>query len=107
MLVQDAEKPLYGAEYGTVNHDGPPSFVVPVDISMIEPVRQANFPLNGTAMPGAAQGILDVLFYFGTVKGAIPLVEPVVCTVSVQSGPQSFRGHLPLLVRTNGLFRPR
>ena len=107
MLDENTEKPFYGTKYGAVDHDGSPAFVISVDIAEVEPLWKAHIQLNGTALPGTAQSVLDVKIDFGAVKGAIPLVEPVVSAISVQSSPQSFRGHFPLFVRTNGLFGPR
>jgi hypothetical protein len=62
--------------------------------------------LNGAALPGPPQGVLDVQIDFGPVKGAITLVDAVFLAVGIQRRAEAVGGLFPLLVGADGFFRP-
>ena len=75
MFDQNAHKPLHGAEDDAVQHDRPVLAAVFADIGQVEALGQDEVALNGGALPGALQAVVELEVDFRAVKSAIALVD--------------------------------
>ena len=78
VLGKDAYKALDGAEYDAVDHDRTVTLVVCADILGLKALRKLEVELNGSALPGTADGIFKVEVDLGTVECAVALVYDVL-----------------------------
>ena len=102
---QDTEEAFHGAVNHPVDHDGAVLVVVLALVGQVEALGQGHVQLDGAALPGPAQGILDVDVDFGTVEGAVALVDDVFLAVILQGLAQAVGGLFPLFIRADGFFR--
>ena len=72
---EDAQEAFDTAEAGAVYHDRAMLLAVFADISHIEAFRHEHIELDCTALPGTADGILDVEIELRTVEGAVAFVN--------------------------------
>lgn len=104
VLNQNTDEALDGAKAYAVQHDGALLGTVGVHVLQIKVERHLEIELHGTALPGAAERILQVEVDLGAVEGAVALVDLVVHVQLLQSGAQALLGARPILVRTHGVL---
>ena len=105
MLDEDSDETFDGSEHHPVNHDGAVLLAVRAGVFQVKPQRQLEIQLDGTALPGSSQGILQMEVDLGTVESAISLVDDVGKSQVVQGAPQGVGGHLPVLVASHAVLR--
>ena len=76
VLDEDADEALDGTEAHAVQHDGALLGTVGVDVLEVEVLRHLEVELHGAALPGAAEGVLQVEVDAWAVEGAVALVRP-------------------------------
>ena len=54
---------------------GPVFFVVRADVGQVEAFGHHHIELDGAALPGPSQGVLDMNIYFRAIKGAVTGVD--------------------------------
>ena len=104
VLNQNTDETLDGAKAHAMQHDGALLGAVGVHVLQIKVERHLEVELNGTALPGTAERILQVEVDLGTVEGAVALVDLVVHVQLLKSGAQALLGASPVLVRTHGVL---
>ena len=77
MLGEDADEPLDGAEHHGMDHNGAMLFPIGAHIGDIEAFRHLEIQLDGAALPGTADGVLQVEVDLGAVEGAVSLVDGI------------------------------
>lgn len=102
---QNTDEALDGAKAHTVQHDGALLGTVGVHVLQVKVERHLEVELDGTALPGAAERVLQVEVDLGPVEGTVALVDLVVHVQLLQSGAQALLGASPVLVRTHGVLR--
>ena len=78
MLNQNTDEALDGAEAHAMQHDGALLGAVGVHVLQVKVERHLEVELDGTALPGTAERILQVEVDLGAVEGAVALVDLVV-----------------------------
>ena len=89
-----------------MDHHRPVLFPVGAGIGQVEALGQVHVQLNGAALPGTANAVLQVEVDLGAVEGAVALVDHVVHAQLVQSALEAVGGLGPHLVGADGVFRP-
>ena len=74
VLYQDAEESLQTAQDRAVQHDGPVFLAIGPDVVHIKPLRHLEIQLNGAALPGSADAVLQMEVDLGPVEGTVPLL---------------------------------
>ena len=72
VLDEDADEALDGTEAHAVQHDGALLGTVGVDVLEVEVLRHLEVELHGAALPGAAEGVLQVEVDLGAVEAPSP-----------------------------------
>src|SRR3989449_7287613 len=70
-------------------------FAIFADVRQLEPLGIVEIDLNGRALPGPSQDILDLDVNLGTVKHALPRINPVAHPAALQGRLQRRRGLRP------------
>lgn len=78
VLNQNTDEALDGAKAHAMQHDGALLGAVGIHVLQIKVERHLEVELDGTALPGTAERILQVEVDLGTVEGAVALVDLVV-----------------------------
>ena len=104
VLNQNTNEALDGAKTYAVQHDGALLGAVGVHVLQVKVERHLEVKLDGTALPGTAERVLQVEVDLGAVEGAVALVDLVVHVQLLQSGAQALLGARPILVRTHGVL---
>ena len=104
VLNQNTDEALDGAKAHAVQHDGALLGAVGVHVLKVKVERHLEVELHGTALPGAAERVLQVEVDLRAVEGAVALVDLVVHVQLLQSGAQALLGARPVLVRTHGVL---
>ena len=107
MLDQDADEALDGAEAHAMQHDRSLLLAVGVGVLEVEIQRHLEVELHRAALPRATQRIVQMEVDFGTVEGAIALVDHVVHAELVERGLQAAFGGDPILVGAHGVLGAR
>ena len=105
MLDQDADEPFHAAECNPVDHHRTMPLAVFADIGQIKPFRHQHIQLNGAALPGPADGILQVEVNFGTIESAISRIDLVGHAALIERLFQCSRRHFPDFVRSHRILR--
>ena len=105
MLGNDADEALDGAEDHTVDHHGAVLLTVGPGVLQLEALRQLHIQLDGAALPGAAQGVLEMEVQLGAVEGAVPLVDDVALAHLGDGLFQSLLGEFPILLVPHVILR--
>src|SRR5690606_24838363 len=71
VLDQDADEALHGADDRAVQHDRVPTLAVLVHVFGAEAAGHHEVHLHGAQLPGAADGVLEVVFDLRAVEGAL------------------------------------
>ena len=77
MLDQDTDETFNGAEYSSVNHNRTVFFAVFAYIAHVEFFRHLEVQLNGAALPGTADAVLQMEVDLRAVERAVALVDNV------------------------------
>ena len=104
VLNQNTDEALDGAKAHAMQHDGALLGAVGVHVLQIKVERHLEVELDGAALPGTAERVLQVEVDLGAVEGAIALVDLVVHAQLLQSGAQALLGASPVLVGTHGVL---
>ena len=78
MLDENPDEPLDAAEYYPVDHHRTVLAAVGAGVFQLKPFRKLEIELDGAALPGAADGILQMEVDLGAVEGTVPLIDFVV-----------------------------
>ena len=78
VLNQNADEALDGAKAYAVQHNGALLGAVGVHVLQVKVERHLEVELNGAALPGTAERVLQVEIDLGAVEGAVALVDLVV-----------------------------
>ena len=78
MLDQDSDEPLNGAEAYPVNHNGTLLGAVLRHILSLKTLGKLEIQLNGSALPGPANGISQMEIDLRPVERAVALVDDVL-----------------------------
>src|SRR5256885_16613377 len=70
-------------------------FAIFADVRQLEPLGIVEIDLHGRALPGPSQDILDFDVNLGTVKHALPRINPVAHPAALQGRLQRRRGFPP------------
>ena len=105
VLGEDADEALDGAEHHAVDHHRAMLLAVRPDVGKVKALGQVHVQLDGAALPGAADGILEVEVDLRAVEGAVALVDHVFHAQIVQRALQAVGGLRPHLVRADGVLR--
>ena len=71
----------------------------------VEFFRQLHIQLNGAALPGTADGVLQMEVDLWAVESAVAFVDNVIQMIGFQRFAQAFRGQFPGSVVTHGVLR--
>lgn len=104
VLNQNADEALDGSKAHAMQHDGALLGAVGIHVLQVKVERHLEVELDGTALPGTTERILQVEVDLGAVEGAVALVDLVVHAQLLQSGAQALLGASPVLVRTHGVL---
>lgn len=104
MLNQNTDEALDGAKAHAVQHDGALLGAAGVYVLQVKVERHLEVELDGTALPSAAERVLQVEVDLGAVEGAVALVDLIVHMQLLQSGAQALLGARPVLVGTHGVL---
>ena len=74
MLCDDADEAFYRAEYNAVDHNGTVLFAVGAGIFELKSFRKLEVELDGAALPGSSEAVLDVEVKLRTVERAVAFV---------------------------------
>ena len=105
MFDQDADEPFQRAEYGPVDHDRPPGDAVFIDIFDLKILRKLEVQLNGAALPGSSDGILQMKIDLRSVKCAVAFIDTIVQAGIVQRLTQTLGCGLPVLIAAHAVLR--
>ena len=103
---ENTDKALNGAKGHSVNHNGTVFFSICPDVFTVKPQRKLEIKLNGTALPGPSDGILQVEINLGTIEGSVSLIHHIGKSQVVQGASESLCSHLPILIASHRIFRP-
>ncbi len=98
LLDEHADEALEGAKAGAVNHDWALLGAVGVGVLELKALGQLEVELDGAALPGTAQAVLQVEVDLGAVEGAVAGVERVVDAHGFQGFLEALLGGGPVLV---------
>lgn len=104
VLNQNTDKALDGAKAHAMQHDGTLLGAVGVHVLQVKVERHLEVELDGAALPGTAERVLQMEVNLGAVEGAVALVDLVVHMQLLQSSAQALLGARPVLVRTHGVL---
>ena len=85
MLDQDTDETLDGTEYYTMNHDRAMFLAICSLILQLKSLWELEVKLNGTALPGSANGIYQMEVDLWSIECAIAFINHIVKTKSIQS----------------------
>ena len=105
VLNQNTDEALDGAKAHAMQHDGALLGAVGVHVLQIKVERHLEVELDGTALPGTTERVLQVEVDLGAVESAVALIDLVVHVQLLKSGTQALLGASPVLVRTHGVLR--
>lgn len=107
VLCNNANKALHRSKTGPVNHDG--AFFGPVcgRIFEVEAARQLVIQLNCSALPEAAETVLDVEIQFRTVKCAVAFIDLVLHADAADCIRQRSGCNIPVLFCADVILRHR
>ena len=105
MLGEDADEALDGAEAHAMDHDRALLLAVLGGILQVEVQRHLEVQLDGAALPGASDAVLEVEVDLRAVERAVALVDGVVQTQLLQRALQAVGRGLPVLVGAHGVLR--
>ena len=88
-----------------MDHDGPVLAAVSSGVLEVEPLRHLEVQLDGSALPGPSEGVLQVEVDLRAVEGSIALVDHVVDVHGLQSVHESVGCVLPVLVGAHAVLR--
>lgn len=88
MLDQHTNEPFQGSHQGTVDHDWLMFGAVNAGITHLKPLGQIEVDLNGGALPGTSQLILDLDIDLGPVKDTLARVD-LILQLLFSPGPAS------------------
>lgn len=104
VLNQNTDEALDGAKAHAMEHDGALLGAVGIHVLQVKVERHLEVELDGAALPGTAERVLQVEIDLGAVESAVALVDLVVHVQLLQSGAQALLGARPVLVRTHGVL---
>ena len=105
LLRDDADEALNGAEHHAMDHDGTMLLTVRADIGQIKALGQLHVQLNGAALPGTSQTILEMEVDLRAVECTVAFIDGVVHAQIIQRALQTVGCHCPHLVGADGVFR--
>ena len=105
VLNKNTDKALNGTIYYTVNHNWTMLLAILTDISQIKLLWQLHIQLNGTALPGTTNRILQMEVDFWTIERTITLVDNIVQSTMIQGILQAIGSQLPHFIGTHGVLR--
>ncbi len=103
VLNEHGHEALDRAEQRPVDHDRLVALVVGADVLQPEALRQLEVELHRRHLPGAADGVAGLHRDLRAVEGAATLVHDELQAHFEGGGAQRLGGHLPVLVRADGL----
>src|SRR5436190_6423127 len=106
VLDQDAKKTLERAEDGAVEHQWMMLLAVSADIGRIEPLGHLRVELQGSTLPGSANGVLQMKFKLGPVECALSRQHFINKAGLLERRFEVRLGPVPLLVAADPLVRP-
>src|SRR5699024_7563020 len=77
LLDQDTDEPLDAAEGNTVQHDGTMLFAVSTHVGDVEALGHLEVYLDGTALPGTADAVMQVEVDLRAIEGTVALIDLV------------------------------
>ena len=102
---QDADEPFDGPVHHTVDHDRTMFLAIFPGVGQVKFLRQQHIQLDGAALPGPADGILQMEVDLRAVKGAVPFVDAVLQAEIVHGLAQGVGGHFPRSIVAHGVVR--
>ena len=105
MLYKNADKSLYRAENNAVNHNGAVLFAVGTRVFKIKSLGKLEVKLNSTALPGSAEGILNMEVKLRTIESAVSRIQ----FIFLADGSNCIRKRIfclfPIFARSDVVFR--
>ena len=81
MFGQDTDKPFDASEHNPVDHHRTVFFTVLAGVGQVEPLGHLEVELDGAALPGASDRVLEVEVDLRPVEGAVPFVDDIFLAV--------------------------
>ena len=98
VLNQNTDEALDGAKAHAMQHDGALLGAVGIHVLQVKVEWHLEVELDGAALPGTAERVLQVEVDLGAVEGAVALVDLVVHVQLFKSGAQALLGASPVLI---------
>src|SRR5699024_8493396 len=105
MLDQDTDETLDGTERHAMDHDRTMFLSVCSCVLQLKPQRKLEIQLDGSALPGSSDGVLQMEVDLRSVECSVTFVYYILQSQFIQSRAKRLCCNLPVLVASHAVFR--